>query len=70
MKEFVWVVVSWVSTIAGNLTLLGSAANIIVAELNSTRHLTFFPYLKFGLPTTLIIVSLGLFILHGTSAIL
>jgi len=69
-QEFVWVVVSWVSTIAGNLTLLGSAANIIVAELNSTRHLTFFPYLKFGLPTTLIIVSLGLFILHGTSAIL
>lgn len=63
-------VVAWVSTVAGNLTLLGSAANIIVAELNTTRDLTFFQYLKFGFPVTLLIVPLGLIILYGTSAIL
>jgi Na+/H+ antiporter NhaD/arsenite permease-like protein len=68
-QEYVWVVVAWVSTVAGNLTLLGSAANIIVAELNTTRHLTFFQYLKFGFPTTLVIVTLGLVILYGTSAV-
>lgn len=69
-QEYVWVVVAWVSTVAGNLTLLGSAANIIVAELNTTRHLTFLQYLKFGFPTTLLVVALGLVILQGTSAVL
>lgn len=27
-----WMIVAWASTIAGNLTLVGSAANLIVAE--------------------------------------
>jgi hypothetical protein len=27
-----WLILAWVSTVAGNLTLIGSAANIIVAE--------------------------------------
>jgi Na+/H+ antiporter NhaD/arsenite permease-like protein len=34
-----WVLLSWVSTVAGNLTLAGSAANIIVAE-KASRHPT------------------------------
>ncbi len=27
-----WLILSWVSTVAGNVTLIGSAANVIVAE--------------------------------------
>jgi Na+/H+ antiporter NhaD/arsenite permease-like protein len=27
-----WLLLAWVSTIAGNLTLIGSVANLIVAE--------------------------------------
>ncbi len=58
------------STVAGNLTLLGSAANIIVAELNTTRDLTFGSYLKFGFPTTLLISGLGLLLIYFSSAII
>lgn len=30
--EKAWLILAWVSTVAGNLTLVGSAANIIVCE--------------------------------------
>jgi len=60
-----WIVLSWVSTIAGNLTLIGSAANIIVAELNTTGELTFVRHFKFGFPTTLVISAVGLGIICG-----
>ena len=39
------------STFAGNLTLLGSVANIIVAEkAERVGGMRFFEYLKFGAP--------------------
>jgi Na+/H+ antiporter NhaD/arsenite permease-like protein len=38
-QRFGWMVLSWVSTVAGNFTLAGSAANIIVAE-KASRHKT------------------------------
>ena len=50
----------FVTTAAGNLTLIGSVANIIVAE--QARHvydLGFFEYLRFGLVSTLIVLALG-----------
>lgn len=31
-KRFAWAILSFVSTVGGNLTLTGSAANVIVAE--------------------------------------
>lgn len=64
-----WIILSWVSTIAGNLTLIGSAANIIVAELNTTSEMTFTRYFKFGFPTTLIITTVGLLIICGLSPV-
>jgi len=36
-QKFGWLILAWVSTVAGNFTLAGSAANIIVAE-KAFRH--------------------------------
>ncbi|KAL5080863.1 hypothetical protein RYX36_009284 [Vicia faba] len=60
-----WLILAWVSTIAGNLSLLGSAANLIVCEQarrapNISYTLTFWSHLKFGLPSTLIVTAIGL----------
>ena len=37
-EKFGWLMLSWICTVAGNLTLAGSAANIIVAEKASRHH--------------------------------
>ncbi|KAK0598412.1 hypothetical protein LWI29_034387 [Acer saccharum] len=60
-----WLILAWVSTVAGNLSLLGSAANLIVCEQarSSPHHgytLTFWRHLKFGVSSTLIITAIGL----------
>jgi Na+/H+ antiporter NhaD/arsenite permease-like protein len=59
--ERMWLALAMASTLAGNLTLLGSVANLIVAEVAGTRgvKLTFVEYLKVGLPLTLITVVIG-----------
>ena len=55
-----WVVLAFVLTVAGNLTLLGSVANIIVAEPARAHYpLGFREYLRFGLPSTLLVLSVG-----------
>jgi Na+/H+ antiporter NhaD/arsenite permease-like protein len=55
-----WLALSSATTLAGNLTLLGSVANLIVAELASRRnvHLGFSQYLKVGLPLTVLAIIL------------
>nr|POF05295.1 putative transporter arsb [Quercus suber] len=60
-----WLVLAWVSTVAGNLSLLGSAANIIVCEQARQAPqlgytLSFWSHLKFGVPSTLIVTAIGL----------
>ncbi|KAG6649841.1 silicon efflux transporter LSI2-like isoform X1 [Carya illinoinensis] len=60
-----WLILAWVSTIAGNLSLLGSAANLIVCEqARQAPHLgytlSFWSHLKFGVPSTLIVTAIGL----------
>ncbi len=60
-KEKAWLVMAMASTYAGNLTLLGSVANLIVAE-TAKRYgveVKFGAYLKAGLPTTLITTAIG-----------
>ena len=50
---------AWISTIAGNFTLIGSIANLIVAEKarsSADYRVTFWGYLKFGFPSTLVII--------------
>lgn len=57
-----WLVLAGCTTLAGNFTLLGSVANLIVAELARKRgvKLGFFPYLKVGLPLTALGIALTL----------
>lgn len=56
-----WLLLALSSTFAGNLTLLGSVANLIVAEgaKRSGIDLSFGKYLRAGLPITLITAALG-----------
>lgn len=49
-----WELLAMASTFAGNLTLIGSVANVIVAEAaTSTGGLGFWQHLKVGLPPAL-----------------
>ncbi|MDZ7330755.1 MAG: anion transporter [candidate division KSB1 bacterium] len=58
-----WLTLAMATTFAGNLTLLGSVANLIVAETAKSRgiHLSFQEYLKAGLPITIITLTIGVF---------
>lgn len=50
---------AWISTIAGNFTLIGSVANLIVAEKARSAvdyRITFWNYLKFGTISTFIVL--------------
>ncbi len=50
------------STFAGNLTLLGSVANLIVVE-NARRegvNISFWEYCKVGIPLTVLTLALGI----------
>jgi Na+/H+ antiporter NhaD/arsenite permease-like protein len=58
--EPAWLLLAYVSTVAGNLTLVGSVANLIVAEGARDEYpLGFWEYLKFGLPSTLLSLAVG-----------
>jgi Na+/H+ antiporter NhaD/arsenite permease-like protein len=55
-----WLMLAMSSTLAGNLTLVGSIANLIVAEsARKTSPLTFGEYLKVGVPVTVVTLALG-----------
>ncbi len=58
----VWLVLAMSSTLAGNLTLVGSIANLIVAEIAKEGGVTirFTEYLKVGVPLTLITTIAGI----------
>ncbi|MBP7095736.1 MAG: anion transporter [Spirochaetia bacterium] len=59
--EKAWLTLAMSSTFAGNLTLLGSVANLIVAEGAKPFGVTlgFGRYLRVGLPLTLITLAIG-----------
>jgi len=56
-----WAMLALSSTFAGNLTLLGSVANLIVAEgaRKSGIELSFGKYLRVGLPLTIVTLIIG-----------
>jgi len=60
-KEKAWLVMAMASTYAGNLTLLGSVANLIVAESAGKYgiRIRFGRYLKIGLPVTIATIAIG-----------
>jgi Na+/H+ antiporter NhaD/arsenite permease-like protein len=61
-QELAWLALAMSSTLAGNLTVLGSVANLIVVE-NARRggtELSFLEYLKVGVPLTVLTTLVGI----------
>jgi Na+/H+ antiporter NhaD/arsenite permease-like protein len=57
-----WLTLAMASTLAGNLTILGSIANLIVVE-GARRHgvtIGFWDYAKVGVPLTIVTLALGI----------
>jgi Na+/H+ antiporter NhaD/arsenite permease-like protein len=60
-----WLYLAMSSTLAGNLTILGSIANIIVIESASPKvKIGFLEYLRVGIPLTLLTITVGFVILR------
>ena len=59
--EPAWLALAMSSTLAGNLTVLGSVANLIVVETarREGAELGFFEYLRVGLPLTIVTTLVG-----------
>jgi Na+/H+ antiporter NhaD/arsenite permease-like protein len=59
-----WKVMALTTTLAGNLTIVGSVANIIVAE-SAKGHLElgFWDYARYGIPVTILTTVVGMLIL-------
>jgi Na+/H+ antiporter NhaD/arsenite permease-like protein len=62
--DLMWKVMALATTFAGNLTILGSVANIIVVE-SARDHVEigFWDYARFGIPITLLTGAAGMAIL-------
>lgn len=62
-----WYIMAMSSTFAGNLTIIGSVANLIVVENAKKYGITvkFFDYLKVGVPLTVLTVLIGTAILYA-----
>jgi Na+/H+ antiporter NhaD/arsenite permease-like protein len=61
-----WLLLAAASTLAGNLTLFGSVANLIVVEAANDLgyKLTFWEHLRFGLPLTLCTLIIAYLCIH------
>jgi Na+/H+ antiporter NhaD/arsenite permease-like protein len=62
--DLMWKVMALATTFAGNLTLLGSVANIIVVE-SARGHceVGFWDYARYGIPVTVVSLVVGLALL-------
>jgi Na+/H+ antiporter NhaD/arsenite permease-like protein len=62
LQETAWLALAMSSTLAGNLTVLGSVANLIVVE--SARrtgvNISFWDYIKVGVPVTILTLAIGI----------
>jgi Na+/H+ antiporter NhaD/arsenite permease-like protein len=62
--QFIWMLLALTSTFAGNLTLFGSVANVIVAQSAQPRvSLGFGDFLRAGAPITLVTTAIGALLL-------
>ena len=57
-----WLVAAMAATLAGNLTILGSVANLIVVQRAARRGVTigFWQYFRVGAPVTVLTILVGL----------
>ncbi len=61
-----WFTLAMASTFAGNLTIFGSVANMIVVELARDRvHVGFLEYCRVGVPVTIVTTAIGVAICWG-----
>ena len=58
-----WLAIAMASTLAGNLTLVGSVANLIVAQRAGSRGVTigFWDHFRVGAPLTVLSIAFGIF---------
>jgi Na+/H+ antiporter NhaD/arsenite permease-like protein len=63
--DLIWRVVAMSSTFAGNLLLIGSMANLIVAERAEARgvRIGFGEYARIGVPVTVLTLAWGIVVL-------
>jgi len=60
-----WLTLAMASTLAGNLTVLGSVANLIVVQRARRRvEISFWEYGKAGVPLTVLSLFWGVWMLH------
>jgi Na+/H+ antiporter NhaD/arsenite permease-like protein len=57
-----WLVVAMAATLAGNLTIVGSVANLIVVQRAKARgvEISFWTYFKVGAPLTMLTILIGI----------
>jgi Na+/H+ antiporter NhaD/arsenite permease-like protein len=59
-----WLLLAMASTLAGNLTVLGSVANLIMIQRSKRQvAISFWEYFRVGLPLTIITIIVGLLLL-------
>jgi Na+/H+ antiporter NhaD/arsenite permease-like protein len=60
-KDRAWLVIAMASTLAGNFTVLGSIANLIVVQkaASSGVEISFWDYFRVGAPVTLVTLLIG-----------
>lgn len=64
--DYAWTLIAMASTFAGNLTVVGSVANMIVLELSRDRaRIGFWEYFKAGLPVTAATTAAGFVMLYS-----
>lgn len=62
--KWAWLTLAMSSTLAGNLTLIGSVANLIVVDqARYEARITFLDYLKAGVPLTVLTLAVGIGVL-------
>ncbi len=60
-----WLILAMSSTLAGNLTVLGSVANLIVIQRSKRSvSISFWEYFKVGLPLTVATIAVGVWLLN------
>ena len=64
-RDQLWLLLAMASTLAGNLSIIGSVANLIVLEVTKDEvQIGFMEYFKVGAPVTLLTIIVGILLLR------